>query len=90
MTQLSEGKFKIGDAIVVKRNQAGGNPRTPAYVRGKRGVIAAVHGIIENFRDHRGLYPPLYTVKFELEELFQQRGRDTVWVDVHEEWLQEP
>lgn len=84
----SEGRFKVGDRILVKQDELGGNPRTPKYVRGKSGVIAAVHGVIENPRDHRGLYPPLYTVRFDVAELSDQPDGDTVWVDIHEEWLQ--
>ena len=81
-------RFKVGDRILVKQDEPTGNPRTPKYVRGKRGMIAAVHGVIDNPRDHRGLYPPLYTVQFDLEELSPQADGDSVWVDIHEEWLQ--
>jgi hypothetical protein len=38
--------------------------RTPAYVRGKRGIVAALHGSIVNPLDHRGMYPPLCSVVF--------------------------
>ncbi len=81
-------RFKVGDRILVKQDEPTGNPRTPKYVRGKRGMIAAVHGVIDNPRDHRGLYPPLYTVQFDLGELSPQADGDSVWVDIHEEWLQ--
>ena len=47
----------------------------------------AVHGVLENPRDHRGLYQPLYTVKFDLSEVSACPDQDSVWVDVHEEWL---
>jgi hypothetical protein len=80
-------KFNVGDAVVVARENSTGNPRTPEYVRGKRGVIGAVHGILENPRDHRGLYQPLYTIRFDLSELSSAGDQDSVWVDVHEEWL---
>lgn len=81
-------RFKIGERVRVKPENPQGNPRTPAYVRGKRGVIAHVHGVIENPLDHRGLYPPLYTVRFEAREIFGGTGNDSLWVDVHEEWLE--
>lgn len=80
-------KYKIGDAVRVALENPQGNPRTPKYVRGKRGVVALAHGRLENSRDHRGIHDPLYTVKFDLAELSGSRDTDTIWVDVHEEWL---
>jgi nitrile hydratase len=80
--------FKVGDRVRVKGENPNGNPRTPAYVKGKAGVIAAVHGVIDNPLDHRGPYPPLYTVAFEIREVFGKPTDDTLWVDVHEEWLE--
>ena len=58
------------------------------YIRGKRGVVVDVHGVISNPRDHRGLYPPLYTVAFDVAELFGEASQEKLWVDVHEEWLE--
>ena len=80
-------KYKIGDAVIVANENLNGNPRTPRYIRGKRGVIGLVHGILENVRDHRGIHEPLYTVKFDVSELSPCHDADTIWVDVHEEWL---
>jgi Nitrile hydratase beta subunit len=85
--ETTYGKFRIGDSVVVAAENPGGNPRTPLYIRGKRGVIGAVHGVLENPKDHRGLYQPLYTVRFDLSEVSPCRDQDSVWVDVHEEWL---
>lgn len=82
-----DAKFKIGDPVVVAAENPAGNPRTPEYIRGKRGVIGAVHGLLENPRDHRGIYNPLYTVRFDVAELSSCRDQDSIWVDVHEEWL---
>ena len=82
-------KFKIGDAVMVAAENPAGNPRTPHYVRGKRGVVGLVHGILENVRDHRGIHNPLYTVKFVLSEVSPCHDQDSIWVDVHEEWLSE-
>jgi hypothetical protein len=81
------GKFKVGDAVVIASENHTGNPRTPGYIRGKRGVIGAVHGVLENLRDHRGMHRPLYTVRFDLSEVSTCHDQDSVWVDVHEEWL---
>jgi hypothetical protein len=86
--EASEAKFKQGDRVLVKRDNPAGNPRTPIYIRGKRGVVADVHGVVSNPRDHRGLYPPLYSVVFEVKEIFGEPSPDQLWVDVHEDWLE--
>ena len=85
--ETSRSKFKQGDPVVVKRENPNGNPRTPAYIRGKRGLIIEVHGVISNPRDHRGLYPPLYTVAFDVAEVFGGTSPDKLRVDLHEDWL---
>ena len=85
----SNSKYKIGDAVMVAMENPTGNPRTPKYIRGKRGVINLVHGILENVRDHRGIHKPLYTVKFDLSEVSTCHDPDVICVDVHEEWLRE-
>jgi hypothetical protein len=85
----AQSKFKIGEAVMVAMENPKGNPRTPKYIRGKRGVIAFAHGRLENTRDHRGIHDPLYTVRFDLSEVSSCRDTDTVFVDVHEEWLRE-
>jgi hypothetical protein len=85
---VSNCKFKIGDPVVVATELAHrNNRRTPEYIRGKRGVIGLVHGVLENPKDHRSLYDPLYTVRFDLSALSSCSDRDSIWVDVHEEWL---
>ena len=80
-------KFKVGDPVIVAKENPTGNPRTPQYIRGKRGVIGLVHGVLENIRDHRGIHKPLYTVRFDLSEVSTCHDQDSIWVDVHEEWL---
>jgi len=35
--------FHVGDRVRVKHANPSGNPRTPAYVRGKRGIVTALH-----------------------------------------------
>jgi hypothetical protein len=85
----AQKKFQVGDAVRIAPENPGGNPRTPKYIRGKRGVIAFAHGRLENSRDHRGIHDPLYTVRFDLSEVSTCRGTDSILVDVHEEWLRE-
>ena len=85
--EARNNKFKVGDAVIVVAENPSGNPRTPRYIRGKRGIIGSVHGILENVRDHRGIHPPLYTVRFDLSEVSPCHDPDSIWVDVHEDWL---
>ena len=44
-------------------------------------------GIVINPIDHRGTYPPLYSVVFAVGEVFDSASRDQLSVDLHEEWL---
>jgi len=82
------GRFKVGDRVRVMAENPAGNPRTPVHVRGKSGLVAELHGVIPNPLDHRGLYPPLYSVVFEVREVFGGSSRDTLSVDLHEDWLE--
>jgi nitrile hydratase len=88
-TREAHHRFQVGDCVQVKQTNPTGNPRTPTYVRGKRGVVAALHGSMANPLDHRGVYPPLCSVLFSVHEVFGGAGRDTLSVDLHEEWLVE-
>ena len=81
-------RFRVGDGVRVKADNPAGNPRTPLYVRGKCGVVAALHGAMENPIDHHGVYPPLYSVLFTVGDVFGGSSADTLSVDLHEEWLE--
>ena len=61
-----DSKFKIGDPVVVASENRKGNPRTPKYIRGKRG-----HS------------DPLYTVRFDQNEVSICHDTNPIWVDVH-------
>jgi hypothetical protein len=80
-------RFRIGDRVQVERANPGGNPRTPDYIRGKSGVVTILHGRIVNPIDHHNVYPPLYSVLFQVRDVFGGSSRDTLSVDLHEEWL---
>ena len=85
---LAQHRFVVGTAVRVLEANPDGNPRTPAYVRGKRGVVAVLHGVIPNPVDHHGVYPPLCGVLFTVGDVFGGASRDTLLVDVHEDWLE--
>lgn len=88
-TSEADHRFQVGDRVQVKQTSPAGNPRTPTYVKGKNGVITALHGTMDNPLDHRGVYPPLCSVLFLVREVFGGTSRDTLSVDLHEEWLAE-
>lgn len=73
--------YRPTDRVTVLDDVAGGNPRTPRYLRGRTGQVLRAHGQVVNPLDHRDVYPPLYTVVFPLD------SGDEVAADLHEEWL---
>ena len=83
-------RFRVGDRVQVERRNPAGNPRTPAYIRGKSGIVTGLHGSIANPLDHRGVYPPLCSVLFLVREVFGGVSEDTLSVDLHEDWLAPP
>jgi len=80
-------RFRVGDAVQVQHANPAGNPRTPPYIRGKRGIVSRLHGSLPNPLDHRGVYPPLYSVLFLVGEVFGTGSHDALSVDLHEDWL---
>jgi hypothetical protein len=81
------GRFRVGDRVVVRADVPDGNPRTPRYLRNRTGTVVLRHGRVENPLDHRQVYPPLYSVVFELPD--GRSRHDEVLADLHEEWLTE-
>jgi nitrile hydratase len=86
-TPETRHRFHVGDRVQVERANPAGNPRTPAYIRGKSGTVTALHGCVVNPLDHRSVYPPLCTVLFSVREVFGGSSHDTLSVDLHEDWL---
>jgi hypothetical protein len=83
-----EHRFKEGERVRVRLSSTGANPRTPTYLRGKTGVIAELHGSTYAPHDHRGVYPYLYTVAFDVSEVSGKSTNDKILVDLTEEWLE--
>jgi nitrile hydratase len=88
MTESAPSRFKMGDTVRVRRQALPGNPRTPSYARGKVGIVTTVHGCMPNPLDHRGVYPPLYTIVFPISDVFPGRGEGALHADIHEDWLE--
>jgi hypothetical protein len=81
-------RFRVGDRVHVLAENPQGNPRTPPYIRDKRGVVTLLHGEIPNPLDHRAEYPPLCSVVFAVRDVFGGTNPDTLLVDIHEDWLE--
>ena len=86
--------FKVGDAVCTKNIHPAGHTRLPRYARGKRGVIARVHGS-HDFPDTiaHGLgahAQGLYSVCFDAHELWGENaeGRGGVYIDLWESYLE--
>jgi hypothetical protein len=87
MAEPEAARFRVGDRVRVLDDVPSGNPRTPAYLRGRTGTVVAYHGIVVNPLDHRDPYPPLYSVVFTVTD--EQGAEDEVLGDIHEEWLED-
>lgn len=89
-------RFSVGEPVRVRRAFPPGHVRTPHYVRGKRGVVAAVVGEFGNPEElayGRFGAPRLavYRVRFRQRELWPDYGggaNDTAAVDVYANWLE--
>ena len=87
--------FRVGDPVRVARRFPLGHVRTPAYIRGRTGVVTRHCGAFpapELAALHRRDGPriPLYRVCFRMAEIWPgpQSPRDTLEVEVFEDWLE--
>ncbi len=91
-----EPKFKPGDTVKVRVGQPPHHFRTPTYIQGKVGRVAAIHGEFRNPETlaHGGdglPRQPLYLVHFAQRDVWGQyaaSARDTLFVDIYEPWLE--
>jgi nitrile hydratase beta subunit len=87
--------FAVGSRVRTAAVPADHHTRLPAYVRGKRGVIARVHGVhVFPDTNARGLGESpqwLYTVTFDAQELWGESARaphSLISVDAFEPYLE--
>ncbi len=86
-------RFRPGDQVMARNLHPLGHTRLPRYVRGKRGVIARVHGtfVYPDTNAHEGgeRPQPVYSVRFSARELWGPTAaeRDSVYLDLWEEYL---
>jgi len=90
-------RFRIGDRVRVRADEVAGHHRTPAYLKGKTGVIERTFGAWCNPETLAYGKPglpkrALYTVRFEMDEVWQGDGgysaADTVTADLYAHWLE--
>lgn len=90
-----EPRFRPGDQVVARNLHPAGHTRLPRYVRGKRGVIARVHGtfVYPDTNAHGGgeQPQPVYSVRFAARELWGPTAAegDSLHIDLWEDYLQE-
>lgn len=91
------GRFRAGDAVVVRTETVDHHHRTPAFIKGKRGRVRAVSGpfLDPESRAHGGTGEPrrlLYQVEFRQAEVWAERCRegrgDLLLMDLYEQWLE--
>jgi hypothetical protein len=95
-TPAGAHRFNPGDRVIVRRSFPPGHRRTPAYVRGKRGVIERVCGSFANPEELAYGFDGepkrvLYRVRFRQNELwpgYQGAEHDLLELELYEHWLE--
>ena len=89
-------RYAPGDPVRVRGEEKSGHVRTPDYVKGKPGVVAAVLGEYRNPEELAyggdGLpEKPLYKVSFGQGDLwsdYEGSPDDALYIDIYEHWLE--
>jgi hypothetical protein len=85
--------FSVGDRVRARDIDPPGHTRLPAYARGKRGVIEALHGFYRLPDTNADLvnvdWEPVYTVAFDAHELWgsEAEPRASVRIDLWQSYL---
>ncbi len=96
MAASGNAGFRPGDRVRVRVDSPPGHYRTPHYIQGKTGMVAALCGVFRNPESlaygGTGLpKQPLYRVEFSQTEVWETYGgsaADKVLVDIYEHWLE--
>ncbi len=86
--------FDLGARVRARHVEITGHTRLARYVRGRVGVVTALHGchvFPDTVAHDQGEHPqPLYTVRFEARELWGDNvsRRDCVYIDLWEAYLE--
>jgi nitrile hydratase subunit beta len=89
-------RFKVGDAVVVKRTFPPGHRRTPYYIRGKQGVIERICGAFPNPEELAYGFDGeprkvLYRVRFSQNHVWEDytgAAHDVIEMEIFEHWLE--
>ena len=93
---MTSQRFKPGDHVRVRSEDKPGHVRTPAYVRGKAGLVESVLGEFRNpellaYGDPGLPERPLYKISFRQKDLWEEYPGppdDTLCMDIYEHWLE--
>ena len=88
-------KFKINDEIAVDNRSSSGHCRTPAYIRGKKGVIERICGQYPNPEEIASCKKDpkiitLYRCRFKQIDVWDNysgKDSDTIELEIYEHWL---
>jgi nitrile hydratase len=86
-------RFQQGDRVVAKNINPTSHTRLPRYVRGKTGVVQALHGgfAFADTRAHGAGEKPqhVYSVRFSARELWgpQASATDSVYIDLWDDYI---
>lgn len=89
-------KYHIGSRIRVREISVDGHVRTPAYIRGKTGIVESFAGTFSNpealaYGENEEPDLPLYRVRFEQIKVWSKYDGtpyDTIVLDLYEHWLE--
>jgi nitrile hydratase subunit beta len=89
-------RYNVGDKVAVKRAFPPGHRRTPAYIRGKQGVIERICGAYPNPEElaygFDGLPAKvLYRVRFSQTQVwpgYAGPADDVIEMEIYEHWLE--
>jgi hypothetical protein len=95
-TAAREPRFNVGDRVAVKPSDPPGHRRTPAYIRGRTGVIERVCGSFPNPEELAYGFDGeprrvLYRVRFRQTDVWPDyRGPACDWIEleIYEHWLE--
>jgi nitrile hydratase len=89
-------RFHPGDRVRIRVGAPPGHFRTPAYIQGKTGVVATIHGAFPNPESlaYGGNGRPeqfLYLVSFDQPQVwasYDAGPQDKLFIDIYEHWLE--
>ncbi|MEM6408911.1 MAG: SH3-like domain-containing protein [Pseudomonadota bacterium] len=87
--------YETGQTVRIRALHPPGHVRTPAYLRGKTGVIERVLGPYENPEQRAYMLPAtekqLYRIRFSMSEIWgdaAERPDDTLDAEIYHHWIE--